>query len=205
MRMSRTGPSAADVLNSADEAQLAGILFHLGEERRARAIARALVARRAQSPLRRTGELVELVTRVLGRDKIAGRHVATQTFQALRIFVNDELGELARGLAAAERTLSEGGRLAVVTFHSLEDRLVKGFLKERALPQPRASRHLPAGETLNPAPSFRFINQRPVTPSEQEIAANPRARSAKLRAAIRTGAPAWPETVLAQQLRGIGA
>jgi 16S rRNA (cytosine1402-N4)-methyltransferase len=129
---------------------------------------------------------------VLGREKIAGRHVATRTFQALRMHVNDELGELARALGAAERSLQPGGRLVVVSFHSLEDRLVKQFLRTRAGSPARTSRHLPPEVAARPAPSFRFLNQRPVSPRPQEIAANPRARSAKLRAAVRTAAPAWP-------------
>jgi 16S rRNA (cytosine1402-N4)-methyltransferase len=189
MRMSGVGPTAADVVNGEPEARLADILFHLGEERAARAIARAVVRRRTQQPLTRTGELAELVVRAVGRSSIAGRHPATRTFQALRIYVNDELGELARGLTAAERVLAPGGRLVVVTFHSLEDRLVKQFLKDRAMPPKPGSRHLPAPSAHAPAPSFRFVNQRPVSPSEEEIAANPRARSAKLRCAVRTEAP----------------
>lgn len=192
MRMSRKGPTAAEIVNAAEESDLADIFFHLGEERRARQIAQAIVAERKTRPFSRTLELAELVVRVLGRTKIAGRHAATRTFQALRIYVNDELGELAGALAAAERVLVPGGRLAVVTFHSLEDGLVKRFMKERATPRPRSSRHLPAGESPERAPSFRFVNQRPLSPSEREIAANPRARSARLRTAVRTEAPAWP-------------
>ena len=186
MRMSASGPTAADVLNTADEARLADILFHLGEERSARALARAIVARRQQQPIVRTSELAELAARVLGRARIAGRHAATRTFQALRIYVNDELAELAWGLSAAERVLAPGGRLVVVTFHSLEDRLVKRFLRERAAPQPHASRHLPPQAGSRAQPSFQFLNHRPVSPTDKEIAANPRARSAKLRAAVRT-------------------
>jgi 16S rRNA (cytosine1402-N4)-methyltransferase len=191
MRMSATGPTAADVVNTAEEAHLADILFHLGEERSARGIARAIVSRRQQQPFTRTSELAQLAARVLGREKIAGRHAATRTFQALRIYVNDELGELARGLTAAELVLAPGGRLIVITFHSLEDRLVKRFLKERATPEEQVSRHLPAPGSTRPPASFRFINHRPVSPTDTEVAANPRARSAKLRAAIRTDAPAW--------------
>lgn len=191
MRMSATGPTAADVLNTAEEELLADILYHLGEERSARSLARRIVAQRAQAPFARTSELAELAARVLGREKIAGRHAATRTFQALRIYVNDELGELAGALSAAERVLAPGGRLVVVTFHSLEDRLVKHFLKERAAPEEHGSRHLPPQTGGRRPASFRFINQRPVSPNQQEIAANPRARSAKLRAAVRTDAPAW--------------
>ena len=193
MRMSSAGPTAADVINTAEEAHLADILFHLGEERSARSIARAILARRQQQPFTRTSELAQLAARVLGRDKIAGRHAATRTFQALRIYVNDELSELARGLSAAERALAPGGRLVVVTFHSLEDRLVKGFLKDRAAPEEQGSRHLPPQSGTRPAPSFRFLNHRPVSPTDKEIASNPRARSAKLRAAVRTEAPAWDQ------------
>jgi 16S rRNA (cytosine1402-N4)-methyltransferase len=193
MRMSATGPTAADVLNAAEEGTLADILFRLGEERSARAIARRIVARRREAPIATTRDLADLVVRVLGRESIAGRHAATRTFQALRIHVNDELGELARALVAAERILAPGGRLAVVTFHSLEDRLVKRFLKQRAQAEARGSRHLPPQAGRGGGPSFRFVNQAPVSPSQQEIAANRRARSAKLRAAVRTDAPAWGE------------
>ena len=191
MRMSASGPTAADVVNTAEEAHLADILFHLGEERSARGIARAILARRQQQPFMRTSELAQLAARVLGREKIAGRHAATRTFQALRIYVNDELGELARGLSAAERVLAPGGRLVVIAFHSLEDRLVKRFLRERAAPEEQGSRHLPPQTGARPAPSFRFLNHRPVSPTDKEIATNPRARSAKLRAAVRTDAAAW--------------
>lgn len=192
MRMSSSGPTAADIVNSAEESHLAGILFHLGDERRSRAIARAIVARRRDQPFARTTELAALAERVLGRQKITGRHAATRTFQALRIYVNDELGELAHGLAAAERVLKPGGRLAVVAFHSLEDAIVKRFLRQRTDKEAQGSRHLPPGASPKHAPSFRFVNHRPVSPGEEELAANPRARSAKLRAAIRTDAPAWP-------------
>jgi len=194
MRMStgpNAGPSAADVVNKTEEAQLADILFHLGEERSSRAIARAIVAHRRQQLFARTLELAGLVARVLGREKIGGRLAATRTFQALRIHVNDELGELAGALSAAERVLAPGGRLLVVTFHSLEDRLVKQFLKQRTVPEPHGSRHLPPQASARPPPSFRFVNHRPLSPTDKEIAANPRARSAKLRWAVRTDAPAW--------------
>jgi 16S rRNA (cytosine1402-N4)-methyltransferase len=193
MRMSGSGPTAADVLNTAEEGTLADILFQLGEERSARAIARRIVARRREAPIASTGELADLVVRVLGRESIAGRHAATRTFQALRIYVNDELGELARALVAAERILAPGGRLAVVTFHSLEDRLVKRFLKQRAQAESQGSRHLPPQGGHVRRPSFRFVNQAPVSPTQQEIAANRRARSAKLRSAVRSDAPAWPQ------------
>jgi 16S rRNA (cytosine1402-N4)-methyltransferase len=199
------GPSAADVVNEAEEAFLAAILYCLGEERSARGIARAILARRRQQPFARTSELATLVARVLGRERIAGRHAATRTFQALRMYVNDELGELAAGLSAAERTLAPGGRLLTVTFHSLEDRLVKQFLARRAGPPPSGSRHLPPQVGDQPRASFRFVNHRPLSPTDQEVAANPRARSAKLRWAIRTDAEAWPPEPLDPALPRLGA
>lgn len=188
MRMSSEGPSAADVVNDADEALIADILFHYGEERRARGIARAIVARRAESPYERTSELADTVIGVLGRGRPDKIHPATRTFQALRIYVNDELGELARGLAAAERLLAVDGRLAVVTFHSLEDRIVKTFLAGRCGRQAGPSRHMP--DIKRDAPSFEPITKGAVGPSADEVERNPRARSAKLRAARRTSAAA---------------
>jgi 16S rRNA (cytosine1402-N4)-methyltransferase len=188
MRMSRAGQSAADAVNTLPEAELAGIIWRYGEEKRSRAIARAIVAAR---PLNRTRELADIIERVAGpaakREKI---HPATRTFQALRIYVNDELGELERGLAAAERALNADGRLAVVSFHSLEDRIVKQFLALRAGRVTRGSRHAPA--RTHRAPTFALLGPQPQLPSAAEIDANPRARSAKLRAGIRTAAPAWP-------------
>ena len=192
MRMSGTGRTAADIVNEAGEAEIADALFQFGDERRSRAIARAIVARRRERPFTRTVELAETVERVLGRGKVGGRHPATRTFQALRIHVNDELGELVRGLNRAERVLRPGGRLAVVTFHSLEDGLVKTFLQVRAGKRDGGSRHLPPGAVSERAASFRFVNAKPVSPSGAELAANPRARSARLRWALRTDAPAWP-------------
>jgi 16S rRNA (cytosine1402-N4)-methyltransferase len=184
MRMGREGRSAADLVNGADEAEIASIIREYGEERFARRIARALVAAR---PLTRTNQLAAAIRSVV--PETGGIDPATRTFQALRIAVNDELGELDRGLAAAERLLEPGGRLAVVAFHSLEDRRVKEFLRIRGGAAPRASRHVPA--TRAPAPSFRLIQRKPIAPSADEIVRNPRARSARLRAAERTAAPAW--------------
>lgn len=192
MRMSRSGPSAADVVNAMPERDLARVIGVLGEERRARAIARAIVARRAERPIARTAELADVVIGVLGKRPGVARHPATRTFQALRLFVNAELDELARGLLAAERLLAEGGRLVVVTFHSLEDRIVKRFFTTRSGRTARPSRHLPeeAGEAR--APSFRLTGRKPVKPGEEEIRRNPRSRSARLRAGERTAAPPFP-------------
>jgi 16S rRNA (cytosine1402-N4)-methyltransferase len=192
MRMSQQGFTAADVVNSFDEERIANIIYELGEEHRSRAIARAIVRRRIEKPFARTADLATTVSQVFHGRKVDGRHPATRTFQALRIFVNDELGELKRGLAAAERVLKPDGRLVVVTFHSLEDRIVKQFLADRSGKEVHASRHLPQQTLHGPAPSFRIINPRALTPQKGELDVNPRARSARLRAAIRTGAPSWP-------------
>ena len=189
MRMEGRGPSAADLVNDAPEALLADILHQLGEERAARRIARAIVAARARAPIETTGQLAAVIERVLPRPKPGQPHPATRSFQALRIAVNDELGELARGLTAAEAALGTGGWLAVVTFHSLEDRIVKRFLQARSGSAPRASRHAP--EASNEAPTFA-LSGKAIGPSEAEVAANPRARSAKLRLARRTDASARP-------------
>jgi 16S rRNA (cytosine1402-N4)-methyltransferase len=186
MRMGQGGPSAAELVARASARDLAAIIAILGEEHHARAIARAIVKARAERPIDTTLALAELVARVAPAHGSAV-HPATRTFQALRIFVNDELGELARGLAAAERVLKPSGRLVVIAFHSLEDRIVKTFLTERSR-APASSRHRPL--VAAPAPSFRVLTRRPETPDEAEIAANPRARSAKLRAAERTEASA---------------
>jgi 16S rRNA (cytosine1402-N4)-methyltransferase len=191
MRMSSSGTSAADVVNEAQEEELARILYVLGEEHRSRAIARAIVKARGESPIATTRQLAEIVSRAVGGRRGDDRHPATQTFQALRIYVNDELGELARGLAAAERCLQPGGRLVVVTFHSLEDRIVKRFMQARSGKETRGSRHLPAQSIKLQLPSFEIVNPRPLTPSKEELEVNPRARSARLRAAVRTGAPAF--------------
>ncbi len=192
MRMGGDGPSAADLVNDEDEAELARIFWVYGEERASRRIAKVLVQRREQAPFHRTVDLAETVERALGGRKGAPTHPATRVFQALRIAVNDELGELEAGLAAAERLLAPGGRLAVVTFHSLEDRIVKSFLTERAGLKPQGSRHRPQAES-GPAPSFELLFKGHRGPSDIETFENPRARSAKLRAARRTHAPAWAE------------
>jgi len=192
MRMSAEGLCAADFINSADEEAIANVIYTLGEERRSRAIARAIVKARAETPFTRTRQLADVVGRVFHGRKVDGRHPATRTFQALRIYVNDELGELAKALAAAERVLKPGGRLVVVTFHSLEDRIVKRFLTARAGKEPSVSRHLPVQSLKFIQPSFRIVNSRPLTPSQGELDLNPRARSARLRAAVRTDGVAWP-------------
>jgi 16S rRNA (cytosine1402-N4)-methyltransferase len=184
MRMGSDGPSAADVVARASEKSLADIVFRLGEERQSRAIARAIVRRRAAMPITTTKALADIVASVV-RSKPGDIHPATRTFQALRMFVNDELGELVAALAASERLLAPRGRLAVVSFHSLEDRIVKTFLTERSATG-GGSRHAP--EVRRAPPSFTVLTRRVVTPDADEVAANPRARSAKLRAAERTEA-----------------
>lgn len=204
MRMGQSGPTAADVVARASEAQIADILYLLGEERQSRRIARAVVADRQETPFTTTRALADLVGRVV-RSKPNEIHPATRTFQALRILVNQELSELETALGAAERVLKPGGRLVVVSFHSLEDRIVKNFLSERARTG-GGSRHLP--ELAQTAPSFQLLTRRPMVASDEEVAHNPRARSAKLRAAERTDAPAhegaedssWPR--LADIMRG---
>jgi 16S rRNA (cytosine1402-N4)-methyltransferase len=192
MRMGADGRSAGDIVNTLAESELAEILFKLGEERRSRAIAKAIVARRDDQPIATTGELAELVAGVLGRKHDEKKHPATRTFQALRLYLNEELDELAQGLAAAEKLLRARGRLAVVTFHSLEDRIAKRFFASRSAPPPRGSRHFPEAKGEILAPSFRLLNRRPLEPNQAEIRRNPRARSASLRAAERTEAPAHP-------------
>ncbi len=192
MRMSVSGMSAADFLNTAEEEEIANVIYTYGEERRSRAIARAIVKKRDEAQLTRTRELADIVLHVFHGRKVDGRHPATRTFQALRIFVNDELGELGRALSAAERILKPGGRLVVVSFHSLEDRIVKRFITERSGKTAGASRHLPPELIKSRAPSFLIVNSRPLTPSKGELEVNPRARSARLRAATRTEAAVWP-------------
>ena len=189
MRMSQAGESAADFVNHADEAEIARVLKEYGEEPRARRVAAAIVAAR---PLTRTAELAAVVRKSLGFYQGMKSDPATRTFQAIRIHLNAELDELEAGLAAAERVLRPGGRLAVVTFHSLEDRIVKRFLKSRSGATPAGSRHRPIAAT-GPIPSFAKV-AKPVSPTEAELARNPRARSARLRIAVRTDAPAWDQS-----------
>ncbi|MGY8632321.1 16S rRNA (cytosine(1402)-N(4))-methyltransferase RsmH [Bradyrhizobium sp. 14AA] len=204
MRMGQAGPTAADVVARASEADLADIIYLFGEERHSRRIARAIVADRQETPFTTTRALADLIGRIV-RSKPGDIHPATRTFQALRIFVNEELEELQTALAAAERVLKPGGRLVVVSFHSLEDRIVKNFLSERSKTG-GGSRHLP--EVAQVAPSFHSLTRRPVVAGDEEVAHNPRARSAKLRAAERTSAPAhegdeessWPK--LSDVMRG---
>jgi 16S rRNA (cytosine1402-N4)-methyltransferase len=187
MRMGREGESAADFLNNASEETITDILWRYGEEPKSRRIARAIVAAR---PLERTGQLAEIVRRAVGWRTGMKKDPATRTFQAIRIHLNEELQELEGGLEAAEQVLRPGGRLAIVTFHSLEDRLVKRFLKERSGDVPAGSRHLPERARSAPAPSFEGV-ARPVRAGEDEIRINPRARSATLRVARRTSASPW--------------
>jgi 16S rRNA (cytosine1402-N4)-methyltransferase len=204
MRMGQSGPTAADVVAKASEADLANVIYIFGEERHSRRVARAIVAARKDAPVTTTRALADIVGKVV-RSKPNEIHPATRTFQALRIFVNEELDELHQALSAAERVLKPGGRLVVISFHSLEDRIVKNFLSERGRAS-SGSRHLP--EVAHVASSFQILTKRPVTPGAAEVAANPRARSAKLRAAERTAAPpfvegklpAWP--TLAGVMRG---
>ena len=187
MRMGGDGLSAADFVNNAGEAEIADVLFHYGEEPKSRRVARFIVAAR---PIERTGQLADVVRKALGHHAGMKKDPATRTFQAIRIHVNEELQELEGGLAAAEQVLAPGGRLAVVTFHSLEDRIVKRFLKSRSGSEAGGSRHRPAASQAGPAPTFEAVGK-PVRASAAELSANPRARSATLRAARRTDAPAW--------------
>ncbi|SHL79811.1 16S rRNA (cytosine1402-N4)-methyltransferase [Paracoccus solventivorans] len=185
MRMGQAGPSAADLLNTADESRIADVLHYYGEERAARRIARAIVAAR---PLATTAQLAEVVQSCLPRPKPGQSHPATRSFQAIRIWVNDEFGQLLAGLEAAERALKPGGHLAVVSFHSLEDRVVKRFMQARANAAGGGSRHAPVAQ-LDP-PAFTLPFRRAIGADAAELAANPRARSAFLRVAVRTDAPA---------------
>lgn len=190
MRMAQAGMTAADFVNEADEDEIADVLYHFGDEPKSRRVARAIVAAR---PMTRTGELAHVVRRALGYKAHDKKDPATRAFQAIRIHINRELGELADGLLAAERALKPGGRLAIVTFHSLEDRMVKRFLRTRSGSAPSGSRHLPQAKTVV-EPSFTDVG-RPVRAGDDELARNPRARSATLRTARRTSAQPWTEEV----------
>jgi 16S rRNA (cytosine1402-N4)-methyltransferase len=192
MRMAADGPTAADIINTADPVELARIFFVYGEERQSRRVASFIARRREEQPFTRTVDLAEHIERALGGRRGAKVHPATRSFQGLRIAVNEELAELEAGLAAAERILAPGGRLCVVTFHSLEDRIVKSFLTARAGRTPAGSRHAPPVQS-GPAPSFNLVFNGAQGPSETEVSANPRSRSAKLRAAVRTTAPVWSD------------
>ncbi|MCR9157559.1 MAG: 16S rRNA (cytosine(1402)-N(4))-methyltransferase RsmH [Rhodobacteraceae bacterium] len=188
MRMGQDGPSASDIVNTADEFDIADILFTYGEERASRRIAKAIVAARKVAPITRTLELTRIVESCLPRPKPGQSHPATRSFQALRIAVNDEYGALMQGLMAAERALKPGGLLAVVSFHSVEDRMVKRFLQVRGGQSGRANRYAPEIEAETPA--FKIVTRKAVGPDDDELAVNPRSRSAKLRVARRTDAPA---------------
>ena len=188
MRMEKRGPSAADLVNEADEVELADIFWRYGEERRSRRVAHAIVEAREVKRIETTGELAEIVRRAVGFSAKDESDPATRAFQALRIAVNDELGELERGLVAAESVLAPGGRLAVVSFHSLEDRAVKEFVRMRAGRTPSPSRHAPPRAVERMA-TLRDLSRKPVLPSESEVTANPRARSARLRVAEKLGVP----------------
>jgi len=190
MRMSKSGDTAADIVMSLDERELAGILWEYGEERASRRIARAIVRARETGPIATTGELAAIIHAVMPARRPGQIDPATRSFQALRIYINRELGEVEDGLAAAEAMLKPGGILAVVSFHSLEDRIVKRFLTERSGGAARPSRHMPVTE--GPAPTFELVSRKPVAPSEAEARTNARARSAKLRVARRTEAPVAP-------------
>ena len=195
MRMGLCGEDAADFINKATEKQLSEVIYNYGEERRARAVAREIIRERNVRAITRTSQLANIARKVV-KKSIDGLDPATRTFQAIRIHINNELDELRRGLAAAERALVAGGRLVVVSFHSLEDRLVKAFLSERSGRGSRSNRHLPALDRQAP-PSFSLINSRVIKPTAKEREENPRSSSARLRAAVRTTAPVWPMGVVA--------
>lgn len=202
MRMSQQGATAADLIETSSETELADILYHFGEERASRRIARAIVHARAEEPIRTTLQLVAIIEKCLPRPKPGQSHPATRSFQAIRIAVNAEFDELVDGLEAAERALKPGGKLAVVTFHSLEDRIVKRFLQIRAGQGGHANRYAPQAQ--EDAPRFSLTLRRAVAPDEDEMEANPRARSAKLRVAERTDAPAGPVDRSRLGLPGVG-
>lgn len=185
MRMSQSGPTAADLVNGLAEEEIANVLYRFGEERKSRHIAKAIVARRQEAPFYETADLAQLIETIIPKKHNDKIHPATRSFQALRIYLNDELGQLLAGLNAATQILKPGGRLVVVAFHSLEDRIVKTFLRSAAGRAPNQSRHLPDLNKESTA-CFQIINPRPVKASDEEIKRNPRARSALLRAAVRT-------------------
>ncbi|MFM7028040.1 MAG: 16S rRNA (cytosine(1402)-N(4))-methyltransferase RsmH [Chakrabartia sp.] len=191
MRMEQAGQSAADFVNAADEAEIADVIYRYGDEPKSRRIARAIVAAR---PITRTAELAAIIRRAVGWREGQKSDPATRSFQAIRIHINRELGELEDGLAAAERVLKPGGRLAVVTFHSLEDRIVKRFLRDRSGQRPTGSRHLPDMSASGPAATFEAV-AKAIRPGAAELNRNPRARSATLRVARRTSAHSWSETI----------
>ncbi|MEM6900142.1 MAG: 16S rRNA (cytosine(1402)-N(4))-methyltransferase RsmH [Pseudomonadota bacterium] len=190
MRMGQSGPTAANVVNALSEPDLANIFYRLGEEQKSRRIARRIVQRRVAREFETTLDLAEVIDDAIGGRRGAKIHPATKAFQAIRMFVNDELGELARALVAAERLLKAGGRLVVVTFHSLEDRIVKSFMRNRSGVSSGGSRHTPA-RPKGSAPSFELATKKPLSASAEEAADNPRSRSAKLRVAYRTEAEPW--------------
>ncbi|MBK18559.1 MAG: 16S rRNA (cytosine(1402)-N(4))-methyltransferase [Rhodospirillaceae bacterium] len=193
MRMSMEGPTVADIVNQTEQGELADIIFRYGEERHSRRIAKAIVSARAKAPISGTIELADIVRGCYPTPKPGRKAIdpATRTFQALRIYINDELGELQRGLNAAESLLNAGGRLAVVSFHSLEDRIVKTFMRDRSGSGASVSRHTPQNDTDKNPPTFIELNRRAVRPDDSETVANPRARSARLRTAERTDAAPW--------------
>ena len=193
MRMERKGPSAADAVNRLTEEELADIFYLLGEEKQSRRVARAIVHRRRSRLFETTLDLADVVETALGGRRGAKTHPATRVFQALRMFVNDEVGELNSALEASERVLKSHGRLVVVTFHSIEDRIVKNFLRARSGDLPGGSRHMPV-KAAGPQPSFEVLQRKAIEPDDNEISANPRARSAKLRWALRSDAPVWNGT-----------
>lgn len=191
MRMGQTGPSAADVVNGLKEEALADIIFRLGEEKKSRRVARAIAMRRKTQRFEATLDLAGVIETALGGRRGAKTHPATKTFQAIRMYLNDELGELGRALVAAERLLKAGGRLVVVTFHSLEDRIVKAFMRARSGMVSGGSRHVPIQAEAGPVPSFKLETRKAISVSKDEAGDNPRARSSRLRVAVRTDAPAW--------------
>ena len=190
MRMEQSGPSAEDAVNDLGEEELANVIYEYGEERKSRWVAHAIVEARAEKRITRTKQLADIVASVVRKSK-DGIHPATRTFQGLRIYVNDELGEVDRGLSGAEQLLAPAGRLAVVSFHSLEDKRVKKFLNERSGNMPNPSRYMPDIEDKGPEPSFKLLKKGAVKPGKDECKINPRARSSRLRMAERTEAPAW--------------